>query len=338
MQDVFNTYTPVTPRAPHSHTRVPSRRPVRRVPPLSPCRRRLSQPCAVLCVQLLHREAQRSAATMAPVPRPLHPARQLPRRPQGAGRLVAAGHRAPPLQRGRAARVRRHPRVDGYGRQGAQGDPPVARVWQAGGQAITTPPRLQPCQCTRMRAVCTIRTPPQHHTCGVRAHAARPKGHAPPRRGAYPDAVLTPTRCLPDAVLLGAVVCGQRVLRKEPKGRDVDDTDEFHYDASFKHNLFRIKINSIQMRENEQENEQVHARARPAPCPPEPELSCAMVAYAFAARARRYCASQPTHAPRIFGPVRACVLPLARVADDGRRRSASSRTASIKSTRRSCAR
>ena len=197
-----------------------------------------------------------------------------------------------------------------------------------------SPPRLA---SSRANAhACALCAPYAHHRNIILVACAR----TPPdlRATRRPDAVLTPTRCLPDAVLLGAVVCGQRVLRKEPKGRDVDDTDEFHYDASFKHNLFRIKINSIQMRENEQENEQVHARARPAPCPPEPELSCAMVAYAFAARARRYCASQPTHAPRIFGPVRACVLPLARVADDGRRRSASSRTASIKSTRRSCAR
>ena len=58
-------------------------------------------------------------------------------------------------------------------------------------------------------------------------------------------------------VTLQSLACGkQRVLRKEPKGRDVDDTDVFWYDASFRHQLFRIKINSIQMRENEHENEQ----------------------------------------------------------------------------------
>ena len=34
---------------------------------------------------------------------------------------------------------------------------------------------------------------------------------------------------------LQSLACGkQRVLRKEPKGRDVDDTDEFFYEASFK--------------------------------------------------------------------------------------------------------
>jgi len=60
---------------------------------------------------------------------------------------------------------------------------------------------------------------------------------------------------------LQSLACGkQRVLRKEPKGRDVDDTDVFYYDATFKHQLFRIKINSIQMRESDQENEQTTER------------------------------------------------------------------------------
>ena len=60
---------------------------------------------------------------------------------------------------------------------------------------------------------------------------------------------------------LQSLACGkQRVLRKEPKGRDVDDTDEFFYDATFKAPLTRIKINSIQMRETEQENEQTTER------------------------------------------------------------------------------
>jgi len=62
-------------------------------------------------------------------------------------------------------------------------------------------------------------------------------------------------------VTLQSLACGkQRVLRKEPKGRDVAETDEFFYDASFKHPLFRIKINSIQMRETEGETEQTTER------------------------------------------------------------------------------
>jgi hypothetical protein len=92
------------------------------------------------------------------------------------------------------------------------------------------------------------------------------------------------------------------VLRKEPKGRDVDDSDVFFYERDFRYartlpsrtaaahentltshppspihpltlhtylpplaplrseKLFRIKINSIQMRENEHENEQTTER------------------------------------------------------------------------------
>jgi len=62
-------------------------------------------------------------------------------------------------------------------------------------------------------------------------------------------------------VTLQSLACAkQRVLRKEPKGRDVADDDVFFFDADFKHPLFRIKVNSIQMRENEQENEQTTER------------------------------------------------------------------------------
>ena len=50
------------------------------------------------------------------------------------------------------------------------------------------------------------------------------------------------------------------MLRKEPKGRDVDDTDVFFYEASFKAPLYRIKINSIQMQQSEAENEQTSER------------------------------------------------------------------------------
>jgi len=60
---------------------------------------------------------------------------------------------------------------------------------------------------------------------------------------------------------LQSLACGKvRVLRKEPKGRDVGEDDAFFFDGSFKHPLFRIKINSIQLRETEQENEQTSER------------------------------------------------------------------------------
>lgn len=48
--------------------------------------------------------------------------------------------------------------------------------------------------------------------------------------------------------------------RKEPKGKDVANDDVFHYEDTFHPPLHRIKINSIQMRENEQENEQTTER------------------------------------------------------------------------------
>ena len=60
---------------------------------------------------------------------------------------------------------------------------------------------------------------------------------------------------------LQSLACGKiRVLRKEPKGRDVADDDVFFYESAFKNGLYRIKINSIQMRESEQENEQTTER------------------------------------------------------------------------------
>jgi len=60
---------------------------------------------------------------------------------------------------------------------------------------------------------------------------------------------------------LQSLACGKvRVLRKEPKGREIENDDQFYFDSTFKHQLFRIKINSIQMRETEHENEQTTER------------------------------------------------------------------------------
>lgn len=56
-----------------------------------------------------------------------------------------------------------------------------------------------------------------------------------------------------------------RVLVKEPKGREVDDTDVFRYNADFTERLFRIKINSIQMKETEEENKKTNDQVRWAP-------------------------------------------------------------------------
>jgi cullin-4 len=57
---------------------------------------------------------------------------------------------------------------------------------------------------------------------------------------------------------LASGVPGTRVLTKEPKGRDVHDTDVFVYNADFVNKLFRIKFNQIQLRETEEEVERTH--------------------------------------------------------------------------------
>lgn len=54
---------------------------------------------------------------------------------------------------------------------------------------------------------------------------------------------------------LQSLACGKaRVLHKVPKGRDVVDGDKFVFNDDFKHKLFRIKINQIQMKETQEEN------------------------------------------------------------------------------------
>ena len=49
---------------------------------------------------------------------------------------------------------------------------------------------------------------------------------------------------------LQSLACGKaRVLHKNPKGKDIDDSDSFTYADDFKHKLYRIKINQVQMKE-----------------------------------------------------------------------------------------
>lgn len=49
---------------------------------------------------------------------------------------------------------------------------------------------------------------------------------------------------------LQSLACGKaRVITKEPKGRDVENTDKFIFNNEFTNKLFRIKINQIQMKE-----------------------------------------------------------------------------------------
>ena len=60
---------------------------------------------------------------------------------------------------------------------------------------------------------------------------------------------------------LQSLACGQtRVLRKEPKGRDVADGDVFHFNGDFKAALIRIKINTIQLRETKADVDATHER------------------------------------------------------------------------------
>lgn len=62
---------------------------------------------------------------------------------------------------------------------------------------------------------------------------------------------------------LQSLACGKaRVLNKEPKGKEVEGGDSFSVAMDFKHKLFRVKINQIQMKETKEENaitsERVH--------------------------------------------------------------------------------
>lgn len=55
-----------------------------------------------------------------------------------------------------------------------------------------------------------------------------------------------------------------RVLNKEPKGKDVNESDVFHINTGFSEKLYRIKINSIQMKETEEENKKTNEQVRRA--------------------------------------------------------------------------
>ncbi|CAM9265834.1 unnamed protein product, partial [Discosporangium mesarthrocarpum] len=58
---------------------------------------------------------------------------------------------------------------------------------------------------------------------------------------------------------LQSLACGKfRVLQKVPRGRDVEDGDVFEFNKGFSAKLYRIKINSIQLKETVEENEKTH--------------------------------------------------------------------------------
>jgi len=54
---------------------------------------------------------------------------------------------------------------------------------------------------------------------------------------------------------LQSLACGKaRVIVKKPASKDVETTDAFQFHGGFKHKLYRIKINQIQMKETTEEN------------------------------------------------------------------------------------
>lgn len=60
---------------------------------------------------------------------------------------------------------------------------------------------------------------------------------------------------------LQSLACGKiRVLTKHPKGKDINPADEFSFNNDFVHPLFRIKINTIQMKETTEEQTRTHAQ------------------------------------------------------------------------------
>ncbi|KJE89856.1 Cullin 4 [Capsaspora owczarzaki ATCC 30864] len=55
--------------------------------------------------------------------------------------------------------------------------------------------------------------------------------------------------------LLQSLACGKiRVLNKNPKGRDVNETDTFDFNTDFVNKHYRLKVNQIQMKETAEEN------------------------------------------------------------------------------------
>jgi hypothetical protein len=60
---------------------------------------------------------------------------------------------------------------------------------------------------------------------------------------------------------LQSLACAKyQVLRKHPRGRDVNETDTFTLNSSFTDPKMRIKINQIQLKETKEENRETHVR------------------------------------------------------------------------------
>lgn len=60
---------------------------------------------------------------------------------------------------------------------------------------------------------------------------------------------------------LQSLACGKvRVLCKEPRSKDVFETDNFIFNSKFKHHLYKIKINQVQLKETQEEQEMTEER------------------------------------------------------------------------------
>lgn len=60
---------------------------------------------------------------------------------------------------------------------------------------------------------------------------------------------------------LQSLACAKyQVLRKHPKGREVNETDTFSFSTTFQDAKMRIKINQIQLKETKEENKETHQR------------------------------------------------------------------------------
>lgn len=94
---------------------------------------------------------------------------------------------------------------------------------------------------------------------GPRPGALRAGPRSPGLPTLAPGPLLLPSLALTSPLLpeeselrrtLQSLACGKaRVLVKSPKGKEVEDGDKFIFNGDFKHKLFRIKINQIQMKE-----------------------------------------------------------------------------------------
>ena len=105
---------------------------------------------------------------------------------------------------------------------------------------------------------CGVKEPPfrSSRRCVSAVQRRRPDGRLTlrkPRGGGIEDKELRRT--------LQSLACGKvRVLVKEPKGRDVEDGDSFSINEQFNERLYRVKVNSIQLKETKEENAATNER------------------------------------------------------------------------------